>query len=178
MLTLHALSHLVSYNPETGVFVWLPRARSMFDEACTWRTWNSRFAFKRAGRVDAAGYVAISFGGKKVKAHRLAYFMVHGECPELLDHVNGQTADNRIANLRPASASQNNMNRAIGRRNKSGGKGISWHKKAGKWQVHVRAAGAVHYCGLFVDIDAARRARQAKAIELHGQFNCGERHAA
>lgn len=173
------LARLVTYDPETGVFTWLPRTRSMFLQACSWRTWNTRFAFKPAGRVDAAGYVAISFGGKKVKAHRLAYFMVHDECPELLDHINGLTADNRIENLRPANSSQNNMNRAIGRRNKSGGKGVSWHKKSGKWQVHVRSGGLVHYCGLFVDIDAARSARQRKASELHGEFNCnGARHAA
>lgn len=178
MKVLHTLSSLVFYNPETGAFSWLPRPRSMFVQTCSWRSWNTRFAFKPAGRVDATGYVAISFGGKKVKAHRLAYFMVHGECPELLDHINGLTADNRIVNLRPASSSQNNMNRAVGRRNKSGGKGVSWHKKAGKWQVHVRAGGVVHYCGLFVNVEAARRARQAKAAELHGQFSCGERHAA
>lgn len=173
------LAKLVTYNPDTGSFNWLPRPLLMFIKERDWRTWNTRFAFKPAGRVDSFGYVSIAFGRQKVKAHRLAYFMVHGGCPRLLDHVNGRPSDNRITNLRPATPSQNNMNRAIGRRNKSGGKGISWHKRAGKWQVHVRAAGVAHYCGLFVDIDAARAARAAKAEELHGQFSCsGVRSAA
>ncbi len=176
---LSDIARLVHYDPKTGIFTWLPRPRCMFRQECSWRTWNTRFAFKPAGRVDNLGYVSISFGGKKVKAHRLAYFVTHGGCPELLDHINGRPADNRISNLRQASPSQNGMNRAMDRRNKSGCKGISWHKKAGKWQVHVRSNGSVHYCGLFIDLDAARSARERKAIELHGEFSCdGIRHAA
>jgi len=176
---LSDLAKLVSYNPETGAFTWLPRPASMFTQRCSWRTWNTRFAFKPAGRIDSGGYVSIAFAGRKVKAHRLAFYMVHGHCPALIDHINGNTSDNRIVNLRPADCSQNNMNRAIGARNSSGAKGVSWHKKARKWQAHVRCRGTVHYLGLFADINAAHAARAAKAAELHGQFNCnGVRHAA
>ncbi len=45
------------------------------------------------------------------KAHRLAWFYVHGVWPkEQIDHINGDKADNCIANLRLADFSKNQAN--------------------------------------------------------------------
>lgn len=169
---LQELAGLVSYDKSSGEFFWRPRPLSMFKLPNSGRSWNKRFAFKKAGRIDLFGYVVISFSGKKVKAHQLAYFIENGFCPDLIDHINGNRADNRIANIRPADMSQNGMNRSMDRRNKSGGKGVSWHKRAGKWQVHVRSRGVVRYCGLFNDIESAIEARAKAAHEMHGEFIC------
>lgn len=38
--------------------------------------------------------------------------MVYGEEPEIIDHINGDRADNRLVNLRSVTAAQNTLNRA------------------------------------------------------------------
>ena len=55
-----------------------------------------------------------------------------------LDHINGDTSDNRIENLREATAAQNMQNRKTFANNKSGHKGVAWSKFHSKWFVYMR----------------------------------------
>jgi hypothetical protein len=54
-----------------------------------------------AGHLTAKGYRCVHFKGKHYKIHRIIYEMHHGEIPEdmVIDHINGDKADNRIENL-------------------------------------------------------------------------------
>lgn len=167
---MKALSKLVRYEQATGVFTWKNRPLEMFSREADYKVWNKRFADKQAGAIGAWGYVIISFNGKKVKAHQIAYFIVHGSVPAYLDHINGNRADNRIANLRGATLSDNGANRGMDRRNKSGVKGVFWHAKAQKWQAEVRKLGKSYYGGLFDDLEAAKTARDTLAAKLHGEY--------
>lgn len=169
-MSIQDLAACVAYNQDDGSITWRPRDRSMFFRAKDFLGWNKRFSGKPAGRVDAYGYVSISFRGRKFKGHQVAFFIVHGAVPQCIDHVNGDRSDNRISNLRSASLSDNCANRAMDRRNRSGAKGVSWHSKARKWQAHVRMHGVAHYLGLFESIDEAKAARDLAATRLHGEF--------
>ena len=52
--------------------------------------------------------------------------------------------------------------------NKSGHKGVYWHKVAGKWVAKIKWKGDEHYGGLFVNLeDAVARATQLRE-QLHG----------
>jgi len=55
--------------------------------------------------------------------HKLIYLWHHGFVPEQLDHINRDTTDNRIENLRPADTANNAQNRRLFANNKSGCKG-------------------------------------------------------
>jgi len=66
----------------------------------------------RTWHRDGRGYLVGSVRGKTVKLHREIWLAVHGSVPEQLDHVNRRRFDNRVCNLRPASASLNLRNRS------------------------------------------------------------------
>jgi hypothetical protein len=87
----------------------------------------------RAGHVSGSvakdGYKIIQIRlGRKVSfyAHRLAWLHVHGEWPsDQIDHIDGDRANNALANLRECSAAQNAQNRTAYRTNKTGLLGVS-----------------------------------------------------
>ena len=87
-----------------------------------------------------------------------------------IDHINGDPSDNRRSNLRLCTNQQNAQNRGAQANNKSGYKGVSWHKHSKKWQSQIKANDKVIPLGYFDDpIDAAKTYNEA-AIKYHGEF--------
>jgi len=85
------------------------------------------------------------------RAHRLAWLYVHGSWPNgQIDHINGDKLDNRIDNLRVATASQNKQNMRKARADsRSGLIGASWHSKSGKWRAAIQINGKKKHLGYF-----------------------------
>jgi hypothetical protein len=100
---------VLSYCPQTGDIRWLVRVNQNV----------------RAGDIAGSfnrGYRRIRLGKSAYLAHRIAWFLHYGEQPpNVLDHINGNKADNRIANLRAVSFKSNSINRR-------GHHGVSWTK--------------------------------------------------
>lgn len=122
------LNSILLYNAETGVLLWKPRPRSMFDTFRAFRTWNARYAEKPAGQINDQGYVRITlrpYG--QFRSHRLIWKMVYGEEAEYCDHINGTRNDNRLTNLRSVDMTTNNRN-VRHREVASGHKGITLHQ--------------------------------------------------
>lgn len=90
--------------------------------------------------------------------------------PLEVDHIDGNTLDNRKSNLRLVTTSQNQMNRGISYANKSGFKGVSWNKASKKWMAQIKANNVHYYLGLFDTKEEAAAAYSAKAQEVHGEF--------
>jgi len=158
MLTQARLKEILDYDSQTGIFVWKKYGN---------RTKHGKIA----GTKHGDGYIRIGIDYKLYLAHRLAWLFVYGYMPvELTDHINGIRNDNKISNLRECSSSQNSQNRQRRNDNKSGFKGISWHKPAKKWQVFIKLNGQSKYLGTFQDLSSAIEARKNAAIKLHGEF--------
>jgi hypothetical protein len=116
---LVVLRQLLAYEPTTGIFTWKRRPLSMFATERAFSTWNARYADKIAGNVDPKGYRRIVVQYRLCWEHRLAWLYVHGTAPQKpleIDHKDGNRQNNRIANLRVVTRSQNNF--AMWRRRK------------------------------------------------------------
>jgi hypothetical protein len=141
------------------------------DGKLIWKQGNSRVKVGRtAGSISGKGYINIKFKQKTYLAHRLIYLYHHGYLPEVLDHINGFKTDNRIENLREATASQNQHNRVLNANNTSGYKGVTFNKLRNKWQAKVKTNNVYKHLGLFEDIEDAAMAVSKYRLEVHGEF--------
>ena len=165
--SLEVLRQLLRYDPETGNFVWLERSEELFEDSRRGRkhdaiAWNSRFAGTVAGTPNNDGYTLISVFDRRYRAHRLAWLMHHGVPPVgVIDHINGKTSDNRIANLRDVSHMENTRNSKLAANNTSGVNGVSRHRRSGKWSAFIRHDGRQIHLGLFLTKEEAVAARSA-----------------
>lgn len=127
---------------------------------------------KVAGRLGSLGYVAINLNGKLYRAHRLIWMYVYGYFPpNHIDHINLIKHDNRLINLREATACENATNKEKQKNNKSGYKGVHWNKSTKKWVSQCKTNGIRHCLGSFDSAELAYNAYREFVRK-----NCGEFH--
>lgn len=121
------------------------------------------------GYMRAGGYGGVRIDGVLRSAHRLSYEVANGPIPEgmYLDHICHNTACVRPDHLRPVTTKQNGENRrGPASNNTSGILGVSWNKRARKWEGHVGHNGKSHHAGSFDYIGDAEAAVIALRLEL------------
>ena len=87
-----------------------------------------------------------------------------------VDHINGDGLDNRRANLRPATASQNQANQRKRRDNTSGFRGVQWHAPGKRWRAVIRVKGKLHSLGYYQTPEEAALAYDVAAIKFFGEY--------
>lgn len=119
------LDEILNYDPDTGLFYWkVQRSRNKAGDA--------------AGMVASDGYIKIGIDGRQYGAHRLAYKIVTGNDPtDLIDHRDGNKANNKWENLREATARLNNANSKPRSNSRSGVRCVHYNKSTGKWVAKV-----------------------------------------
>ena len=156
LVTADRLRELLSYDAETGVFVWL------VDKS------NRVRAGMKLGVRRGDGYVVCKVDGRRYYVHRLAWFYVHGQWPcDTIDHINGNPSDNRIANLRDVTRSVNaqNLQRAPRSNKASGLLGVG--AKGNRWQAHIKVGGKAKHLGMFAASEDAHAAYVEAKRRLH-----------
>lgn len=169
-LSQHDIKEMLFYDALSGVFTWRKRPISHFSDHRAFLTWNNKYPDTVAGSPDNKGYLRINFGTKKYKAHRLAWLYVHGEWPDVIDHINGIKHDNRISNLRSVSFTENMRNRRKSRFNSSGANGVAKRNPAQNgcsFTASIAVDGKPKYLGSFHTLQEAIEAREA-ANRLYG----------
>lgn len=104
-----------------------------------------------------------------VAMHRQILWLPQGD-PRKGDHINGDTLDNRRSNLRTVTDAQNCHNRALSKLNKSGYKGVSWHKGMRQWAAQITCHGRVIHLGYRRELEEAVVLRKEAEQELHGEY--------
>lgn len=102
------------YDPDTGVLIY-------------------RKTDKEAGWLSENGYRRVSIMKKTFMATHIIWFLQTGRWPKenmVIDHINGDRADNRWANLREVPKSLNNIN-SNARDSKTGIRGAHPHANGG-----------------------------------------------
>lgn len=170
-VTAETFRPVIDYDPDSGLFTWRERRGD--------HGWSRKNAGKQAGAISAHGkkdnvihYIRIRVFGQDFYAHRLAWLFVHGEWPAQseIDHINGDTLDNRIANLRLASRADNGHNQGLRRNNKSGVKGVTWDAQRCRWYASITIDGKSKSLGRHEEFADAVAARRAAEEEYHGAF--------
>ncbi len=160
MLTSDELKKHVCYEPTTGAFT---RVASI----------SNRVRIGEIAGSRAEGeYKKIRINGKRYFAHRLAWLYIYGSFPEgVVDHINGVGSDNRIENLRVASAKQNAWNQCKKSNNTTGFKNVFWRPAKQKYEASFRSAnGNRVIVGFFDTKEEAHSAYVNRAMADHGEF--------
>lgn len=148
---------LFRYEPESGRIYWKASGKGRHAS----RNGEAGF-FKNARK-----YKIVYFQKKQISFHRLAWCLHYGDWPDqILDHINGDPSDNRIANLRLASFRMNSENQRRARcDSKTGLLGVSRHRD--RFRAYIRSQGVRHSLGLFDTAELAHEAYVAAKRALH-----------
>lgn len=131
---------------------------------------SNRKVGDRAGTLDCRGYRNIRIKKYCYREHRLIFLMHYGYLPKYLDHIDNNRSNNLIQNLRETTASQNNMNKRIYKRNTSGVKGVAWIQSKQKWRARCIKNGKYYVAGHFEKLEDAKDAIESLRNKLHGDF--------
>lgn len=151
------LLEALRYDPETGFFTRLLHAAS-----------NAR-AGEVAGSPNSGGYWVIVLDGQRYRAHVLAWFYMTGEWPiHHIDHIDGDTLNNRFTNLRNVPRTVNMRNIVAPQRNNTTGyRGVT-KTRHGRFQAQIEMDGKNKFLGVFNTPEEARDAYWSAKTRVHG----------
>jgi len=131
-------------------------------------TGNKLIFFLMGHKKNNQLYYGIKIKKSSLRVHRLFFYWKYGYLPNLVDHKDRNKLNNNIENLRELTKSENNTNvekRKNGTTSKY--KGVSWHKRARKWEARLKANGKNLFLGYFNNEDDAGQAYN-DAIRKYG----------
>lgn len=169
-LTQARVKAYFNYDPDTGLMSFKERDKREFANKALYTRHKLRVG-KVAGSPNNDGYVKVHIDGVYYSAHRVAWLIMTGELvkyPDFeIDHINGNRADNRWANLRKVTKSENQRNGSKRVNNTSGVHGVNWKPvynskpDDGRWVARIWNGPRHVYLGSFRTLHEAAIARKA-----------------
>ena len=161
MLNRKKLLYYFRYDKNLGMLLWKNPHKN-----------HSYLIGKRAGTTTKGtkkkpmklNYRMTFFERKFCFEHKIIYFLEFGFVPKLVDHINGDTLDNRIENLRATTNRQNCQNRKIHRNGRL--VGASWDTQRKKWFSCIQINGKTKGLGRYATEQQAHEKYLAALSEL------------
>lgn len=154
-------------SPEPGTIVLLDGTLTYVDPEDHGRAMLHDWRIVKGARRGKE-YVGTQHQGRLVYLHRFILRLTPDD-PDV-DHIDGDTRNNRRSNLRLASRQQNARNRRLSVSNTSGYKGVTWHQKERCWRSQIYVDGTRISLGGHATPEDAALAYDAAAREVFGVF--------
>jgi len=87
-----------------------------------------------------------------------------------VDHINGNTLDNRKNNLRICSRTENSRNTKLSKNNSTGYKGVTYYKRDGKYVAKITVDRKRIHIGYFTTLIEAATAYDLMARKHFGEY--------
>lgn len=177
------LRECFSYDPATGHMVWLKRPESHFPTLKGVNIFNAQQAGKKAGCANAGrfghSYLKVRVNKRLHLCHRLAWVWMNGDIPNLMevDHIDGNTLNNSIANLRLVTSGGNSKNMRRQKGVKAPHPGVYWYDRLNGYMVQITSDGKVIHLGVHRSLDSAIAARKQAEKDLGFHKNHGRQQA-
>lgn len=115
-------------------------------------------------------YRAIHTRNKKVLGtrylHQYIWFLEYGYFPARIDHINGNSLDNRLENLRECTHAQNMQNSRKRQTGTSKYKGVYWDKSVGLFKARIQN----RFLGSSSSEEECAEIYRIAAQEIYGEF--------
>ena len=144
-MTQQHLQTFISYDPNTGKVHWKIA------------TGSTSVGKEASNTTSDNRYHRVTIQGTEYLTHRLIFLYMTGSFPEYVDHINGDSLDNRWSNLRSVTHQENICNRRKMKSNTSGTTGVTWDKSRDAWKVTL----AGKHLGRFTNLEDATACREA-----------------
>ena len=151
MTSFKAIAAAIAYNPDTGLFVYTKETRS--------------YNIGDSPSCIANGYLLISVNGFAEYAHRVAYYIMTGKVPDLIDHKDRVRLNNRWANLRAVDKFINAQNKGLMSNNTSGISGV-FETLEGLFRVRIASYGKRKCFGVYEDVELAELVANEVRIKI------------
>jgi hypothetical protein len=132
--------------------------------------WLSAFKWRASQNGKRKFYAVRTARVGGIERNLYMHRVIVGASPDLVvDHINGNSLDNRRCNLRVCTHAENLRN-AIWPKGTSRLKGVSWHAGAKAWEAYISLDGRKHHLGCFASEVEAAKAHDAIALKHFGEF--------
>ena len=166
------LTDCISYCPCTGLIKWkkdIPHRyyKSNRSKGCFKKSLGSVAGYRKVRDKQCTDYIEVKSLGFRFLAHRAAWFLMMGNWPEIVDHVDHNGMNNKWSNLRASNKRENARNMKLSSSNTSGFTGVFFEKRRGKWRSEIMVDGKNIFLGLYTDkADAIASRMNANSANL------------
>ena len=164
-LRYEEVAKLFTYDRESGTLYWRIRDRNTIR--------RNYVAGSSKGTKDGRRWVGIK--GKIYQEHRSIMMLCFGHIPENaeIDHINHVRDDNRLANLRFVTRSENSKNQSVSSKSTTGVTGVYFSKSRNKFIAQIKVNRQVHYLGCYNTLEEAAAARAEANLKFNFHNNHG-----
>jgi len=132
--------------------------------------WHPQYS-KRDNRLSSISSTITLDNSKQIVVMLHRIIMKQPKCNGIIiDHIDGNPANNCKYNLRFCTTSENAMNMKKSINNSSGYKGVSWHKKVEKYQSRIIVNRNQIILGYYPTAEEAHEAYKQAAVKYFGEF--------
>lgn len=124
---------------------------------------------KLVGTLNSSNYIQLKLDGVQLLAHRVVFALYYKRWPtSILDHIDRNSTNNSIENLREATASSNAYNVKHKEDSASGYRGVTY--RVPNYQAALRINGVSKNLGYYKTAEEASIVVEQTAKETHGDF--------